>query len=222
MNPLQPKSRSNRNRLLAWTLLAALTPVLAGCFGAAAVGVGAGVMIAADRRPTETYLTDEGIQVRSGNRISEKLGDRAHVNVTSYNRSVLLTGEVPDAAAKAEAERLVGGVPNVKAISNELQIAGVSSLGSRSNDTYITSKVKARFIDAGKFAVNHVKVVTEAGVVYLLGLVTRGEAEAAVETARTTGGVLKVVRMFEIISDEAARQIDNHPAEAAAGATKKP
>ncbi len=220
MNTLPRKPCSTRYRVSAWLLLAALAPVLAGCFGATAVGVGAGVMIAADRRPAETYLTDEGIELRSGSRISEKLGDRAHVNVASYNRSVLLTGEVPDAAAKAEAERLVGGVPNVKAIGNELQVAGVSTLGARGNDAYITSKVKARFIDASQFAVNHVKVVTEAGAVYLLGLVTRREADAAVEVARTTGGVLKVVRMFEILSDEAARQTDSRPAEAGAG--KKP
>ena len=222
MSTSQIKPCFKHNRLLAWALLATLTPILAGCFGATALGVGAGVMIAADRRPTETYLTDEGIEVRSGNRIGEKFGNRAHVSVTSYNRSVLLTGEAPDAAAKAEAERLVGGVPNVKAIGNELQIAGVSTLGARSNDAYITSKVKARFIDAGKFAVNHVKVVTEAGSVYLLGLVTQREADAAVEITRTTGGVLKVVRMLEIISEEAARQIDNRPAEAAAGSAKKP
>ncbi len=219
MSTLQRTPCSDRNRLFAWGLLAALAPALAGCFGAAAVGVGAGVMIAADRRPTETYLTDEGIEVRSSSRIGEKYGDRSHVNVTSYNRTVLLTGEAPDAAAKAEAERLVGGVPNVKAIGNELQIAGVSTLGARSNDTYITSKVKARFIDAGQFAVNHVKVVTEAGVVYLLGFVTRREADAAVEVARTTGGVLKVVRMFEYLTDDEARQIDSRPV--SAGAAKK-
>lgn len=222
MNTLQPKPTSNRNRLSAWLLLAALTPVLAGCFGATAIGVGAGVMIAADRRPTETYITDEGIEVRSGSRISEKFGDRAHVNVASYNRSVLLTGEVPDAAARAEAERLVGGVPNVKAISNELQVAGVSTLGARSNDAYITSKVKARFIDAGKFAVNHVKVVTEAGSVHLLGLVTKREADAAVEVARTTGGVLKVVRLFEIITDEEAKKIDSRPPADTSKAPAKP
>lgn len=222
MRTMQRMPFSNRNRLFAWALLAALAPTLSGCFGAAAVGVGAGVIIAADRRPTETYLTDEGIEVRSSSRIGEKYGGRAHVNVTSYNRTVLLTGEVPDAAAKAEAERLVGGVPNVKAISNELQVAGASTLGARSNDAYITSKVKARFIDAGKFAVNHVKVVTEAGAVYLLGLVTKREADAAVEVARTTGGVLKVVRLFEYLAEEEARQIDSRPPADAAKAPVKP
>ncbi|MFA7268101.1 MAG: BON domain-containing protein [Sterolibacterium sp.] len=203
-------------RLVTWILLAALTPGLAGCVGAAAFGVGAGVgtgmMLAVDRRAAETILTDEGIEVRASNRIAEKLGNLSHVNVTSFNRSVLLTGEVPDAAAKAEAEKLTSGVPNVKAISNELQVSGVSSLGSRSSDAYITSKVKARFVDASQFSTNHVKVVTESGAVFLLGLVTQREADAAVEVARTTGGVMKVVRLFEIIGDEEARKIDSRAA----------
>lgn len=188
----------NKRTLL---LLAALVPVLSGCFGAAAVGVGAGALIYADRRQAETIVTDEGIEIRSGNRISEKFGTNTHVNVTSYNRTVLLTGEVPDAAAKAEVERLVAGIAHVKAISNELRVAPPSSLSDRSNDAYITSKVKARFIDANQFAANHVKVVTEAGIVYLMGLVTQKEAAAAVEVARTTAGVQKVVRVFEIIAD---------------------
>ncbi len=188
-------------------LLAALAPVLAGCFGAAAVGVGAGALSYADRRLTEVQLTDEGIEIRAVNRVAEKYGDRVHLNVTSYNRTVLLTGEVPDAATRADIEKLVSGVANVKAISNELQVAGVSSLTSRSNDVFITSKVKARFIDANRFAANHVKVITENSVVYLMGLVTQAESAAAVEIARTTGGVQKVVRVFEVISEEEARRL---------------
>ena len=197
-------------------LLAALVPVLSGCFGAAAVGVGAGALAFADRRATEVQVTDEGIELRSGSRISEKYGSNTHVNVTSYNRTVLLTGEVPDAGAKAAIEKIVAEVPNVKAISNELQVAGTSTLAARSNDTYITSKVKARFIDTNKFAANHVKVVTEAGVVYLMGLVTQTEANDAVEVARTTGGVLKVVRVFEIIGADEARRLSPQPAPAPA------
>lgn len=191
-------------------LLAALVPALSGCFGAAAVGVGAGALVFADRRATEVQVTDEGIELRAGNRISEKYGSNTHVNITSYNRTVLLTGEVPDAAAKGDIEKLVSEVQNVKAISNELQVAATSTLTARSNDTYITSKVKARFVDANQFAANHVKVVTEAGVVYLMGLVSQKEANAAVEVARTTGGVQKVVRVFEIISDaDAAKSAPN-------------
>ncbi|MBL8485859.1 MAG: BON domain-containing protein [Rhodocyclaceae bacterium] len=214
--------RATLRRALPILLAAALLPLLPACVPVAAVGVGAGALMIADRRASETYITDEGIEIRAANRINEKFGDRAHVNVTSYNRTVLLTGEVPDAAARAEAEKLAAATPNVKAIQNELQVAGVSSLSARSNDAYITSKVKARFVDANKFSPNHVKVVTEAGAVYLLGLVTKREADAAVEITRTTGGVLKVVRVFETISEEQARQADNRAAEGPADKKAEP
>jgi osmotically-inducible protein OsmY len=198
----------NRRTLI---LLAVLVPVLAGCVGAAAVGVGAGALMFADRRMPETIVTDEGIEIRAAGRINERFGDRVHVNVTSYNRMALLTGEVPDATAKAEIEKLVAATPNLKSISNELQIGTVSTLSNRSNDVYLTSKVKARFIDASQFSVSNVKVVTENGVVYLLGLVTQREMDAAVQIARTTGGVRKVVRVFELISDAEARRLDPQP-----------
>jgi osmotically-inducible protein OsmY len=201
----------NRRTLI---LLAALVPVLAGCVGAAAVGVGAGALMFTDRRMPETIVTDEGIELRAAGRINERFGDRVHVNVTSYNRMALLTGEVPDAAARAEIEKLVAATPNLKSISNELQIGTVSTLSNRSNDVYLTSKVKARFIDASQFSVSNVKVVTENGVVYLLGLVTQREMDAAVQIARTTGGVRKVVRVFELISDAEARRLDPPPAAA--------
>jgi osmotically-inducible protein OsmY len=199
-------------------LLALALPVLAGCFGAAAVGMGAGALVLGDRRLSETYITDQGIELRAGNRISEKHGDKVHVNVTSYNRMLLLTGEAPSAEIKADIEKLASGVPGVKSISNELAIAGPSSFGGRSNDTYLTSKVKARFVDANKFSPNHVKVVTEAGVVFLLGIVTQAEANDAVEIARTTGGVQKVVRVFEMVSPEQARSLDNVAPDAAPAA----
>lgn len=207
-------------RLRNLALLALCAPILAGCFGAAAVGVGTGALMLNDRRNSETFLSDQSMELRAGNRISEKHGDNVHVNVVSYNRMLLLTGEVPSEAIKADVEKLVSAVPNVKSISNELAIAGASSFGGRSNDSYITSKVKARFVDAGKFAPNHVKVVTEAGVVFLIGLVTQAEADASVEIARTTGGVQKVVRVFEIISPEQARVMDNLPAPEARPAQK--
>ncbi len=202
-------------------LVAALVPVLAGCVGVAAVGVGAGALMYVDRRQSEVQVTDEGIEIRAGNRIAEKYGDRVHVNITSYNRSVLLTGEVPDVDARAEIEKIVTGVPNVKAISNELRTGTISTLANRSNDAYITSKVKARLIDAGQVSPVHVKVVTEAAVVYLLGLVTQRESAAAVEIARTTAGVLKVVRVFEVVSEDEARRLDSPSAKKAdATATK--
>ena len=170
--------------LLATTLIALSLPALQGCVTAVATGVGAGALMIVDRRNAETYLADEAIEIRAFNRINEKFADKVHVNVTSYNLKVLLTGEVPDAGIKDELEKAIAGVANVKGVTNEVTIGASSSFGARSNDTYITSKVKARFIDANKFQANHVKVVTEAGTVFLLGLVTRKEADDAAEIAR--------------------------------------
>ncbi len=212
--------RSTRSTLLAAALLAATLPALQGCFPIVAAGAGASVLMITDRRPSETYLADEAIEIRTMLRLNERLGDKVHINVTSYNMKVLLTGEAPDAAAKDEAEKIAAGVVNVKGVMNEIQVVGSSSFGSRSNDTYITSKVKARFIEADKFRATHVKVVTEATVVYLLGVVTRQEADDATEITRTTSGVRKVVRMFEYIDDAEARRLDNKPANPAADKTK--
>ena len=182
-----------------FALMAAIaaTPMLQGCFTAAALGVGAVVTSANDRRTSGTQIEDEGIELRAANRIGEKFGDRVHVNITSFNRSVLLTGEVPETGTKAAIEQIAAAVPNVRGVTNDLAVAGAASLSARTNDGYITSKVKARFVDASTFNPFHVKVVTENGTVYLLGIVTEAEAKAATEVARTTGGVRKVVRLFE-------------------------
>jgi osmotically-inducible protein OsmY len=182
-------------RTIVALLAAAL---LAGCVEMAVIGAGTAAVVSAnDRRTTGTQVEDEGIELRAVNRIGEKFGDKVHINVTSYNRAVLLTGEAPDAGVKADIEKMVLGIPNVRGVTNDIQVAGVSSMGARSNDTYLTSKVKGRFATDGKFNIVHVKVVTEASVVYLLGLVTEAEANSAVEIARTTGGVRKVVKVFE-------------------------
>jgi osmotically-inducible protein OsmY len=187
-------------RTFALLAVLGLAPLLQGCLGAAAVGVGAAALAADDRRSLGAQTEDTEIEVRAGGRISDRFGDKVHINVTSYNRNALLTGEAPDDATKTQIERILREITNVRGVVNEIQVAGVSSYSARSNDAYITSKVKARFVDnGGNFSVNHVKVVTEAGAVYLMGLVTRKEAEAAVEIARTTGGVQKVVRVFEYI-----------------------
>ena len=127
------------------------------------------------------------------------LGEHAHVNVTSYNRNILLTGEVPDAAAKAKAELLIKEIENVRTITNEIAVGPKSSLSSRSNDTYLTSKVKTKFVTENKFPANYVKIVTENSVVYLLGIVTKAEADDATAIASTTDGVDKVVKVFEYI-----------------------
>lgn len=184
-------------KALLLALALSLPAALGGCIEMAAVGVGAAALGIEDRRTGGTQIEDERIELVASNRVSERFGDKVHVNVTSYNRSVLLTGEVPDAKAKAEIERLVATIQNVKGVVNDLQVGGNASFTSRANDAATTGKVKARFLDGGKFSPVHVKVVTEASVVYLLGLVTEAEANEAVELARTTGGVRKVVKVFE-------------------------
>ena len=172
---------------------------LPGCFPVVATGVGASVLVAADRRSGGAQLEDQEIEFTAGRRIDERFDKAIHVNVTSFNRHVLLTGEVTDDGTKATVERLVRDIRNVRSTTNELRVAGVSSLTSRSNDSLITGKVKARFVDADRFQANHVKVVTENGVVYLMGLVTPREANEAIEIASTTSGVERVVKVFEYI-----------------------
>lgn len=197
----------NRKRFAILALCAAMAPQLQGCFPMIAAGAGTVALSAIDRRTTGTQVEDEGIELRASNRISERHGDKVHVNLTSFNRSVLLTGEAPDANTRAALEKIVLEVPNVRSVTNDVAVAGNASLASRSNDAFLTSKVKARFVDANRFNAVHVKVVTENGAVYLLGLVTQKEADAAVEIARTTGGVRKVIKVFEYCrdTDEACR-----------------
>jgi osmotically-inducible protein OsmY len=177
--------------LLLLVLTPACVPVLLGAGGAAAVSS------LEDRRSAGAQLDDESIEIRATNRVNDRFGDRVHVNVTSYNRIALVTGEVPDERARAEVEKIVAAVPNVRGITDDLQIAGPSSFGSRTNDSYLTTKVRGRLLDTKRLSPVHVKVVSEAGVVYLMGIVTDPEADEAVEIARTTGGVRKVVKAFE-------------------------
>jgi osmotically-inducible protein OsmY len=166
-------------------------PVVIGAGGAAAYSS------LEDRRSAGTQIDDESIEVRASNRVSDRFGGTVHVNVTSYNRVALITGEVPDERARGEAEKIVRAVPSVRDVTNDLQVSGISSLASRGNDSYLTLKVRGRLLDAKALSQVHIKVVTESGVVYLMGLVTQTEADEAVELARNTGGVRKVVKVFE-------------------------
>ena len=179
---------------------AALVPLLQGCVPVVVgAGAGAAVLVATDRRTSGAYLEDETIENKAQSRINDKYKDAVHINATSYNRTVLLTGEVATAEVKADVEKITAEVANVKSVVNEVQIAAITSMSARTNDSYLTSKVKARFVDANKFSANHVKVVSEAGTVFLLGMVTRKEGDDATEIARTTGGVNKVVKLFEYV-----------------------
>ena len=180
---------------LAGALVAAA--LLQGCFPLAVTGVGTAALVATDRRTAGTYLEDETIEWKVFGLRGNYPG--AHINATSYNRRVLLTGEVPNEEAKKKVEEDVRRIENVKEVTNELQVAGASSLTSRGSDSLITPNVKARMVNNHTVSPVHVKVVTEAGVVYLMGLVTPQEGDAAVEVARNTSGVVRVVKVFEYI-----------------------
>ena len=184
-------------RVLPLIALLAVSTLLTGCPAVMVTGAGAGVMAAEDRRTLGTMTEDEGIELRTSSRVSAQHKDRVHLNVTSYNRMVLLTGEVPSEDVKRDIERIARSVENVRSVVNELTVGTPSTLTNRANDTYITSKVKARFVDAQRFNALHVKVVTENHVVYLLGLVRQQEAKDAAQLARTTEGVKRVVTVFE-------------------------
>ena len=196
-------------RIAPLLVLALLVPVMQGCIPVIAGGIAAGALSADDRRTLGAQTEDKSIILKAEGRISERFGNRANVNVTSFNRKVLLTGEVPDVAAKIDAERIAGGVENVASIVNELQVAGVSSIGARTNDAILTGKVKGNFVDDKDVLANAFKVVTEGGVVYLMGLVTREEGDRAAQVAARTSGVKQVVKVFEYIAVAPRKAEDN-------------
>ena len=172
--------------------------LLAGCPAAIIGGGAVAYGTIEDRRTSGTMIDDDSIETRISRAVRERYGENTHVNVTSFNRSVLLTGEIPEETRRAEIDKVAQGAGNVRNITNELQVGAPSSMGARANDSYITTKVKGRLLDSNKVNPIHVKVVTEAGVVYLMGIVTEQEAADAVDVARNTGGVVKVVRIFDL------------------------
>ena len=203
--------RSQRVVLMALAA-AAIVGSLSACVPLAVGGAVVGTMVVIDRRTSGTQLEDEGIEFRASNRIKEVIGDKGHVNVTSYNRQVLLTGEVPTAKDRELVEKAVAGVDNVRSVVNELAVMPNSTLTQRSNDTLITGKVKASFVDAKDISLNAFKIVTERNTVFLMGRVTPREVARATEIARGVGGVEKVVRVFEIISEDELARYQAKPA----------
>lgn len=181
--------------LAAGTTLSACAPLLIG--GA----IWGGSMVVTDRRTSGTQIDDQAIELKSVRRIADVIADRGHVNVTSYNRLVLITGEVPTEADKTAVEQAVMRIDNVRSIVNELTLAAPSSLSARSNDTLMTSKVKASMVDAKDIQANAFKVVSERSVVYLMGRVSEREANRAADVARGVSGVQKVVKVFEVVSE---------------------
>jgi osmotically-inducible protein OsmY len=203
------KFRSSFVRTAALTLVAVLTvPVLIGCasliIGGAVVGT---TLIATDRRSSGAQIEDKSIEFKAPKRVKDALADRGHINVNSYNRLVLITGEVTNAADKTAVEQAISRIENVKSIVNEVAVSGNTSFGSRSNDTLITTKVKAQLIGTKDIFSNAVKVVTERGAVYLMGRLTPREADRVTEVVRNVSGVQKVVRVFEPITEEELGQM---------------
>lgn len=208
-------SSSRITRLLArLTLGVAVASLLSACFPLVMGGAVVGTMVATDRRTSGAQLEDEGIELRAASRIRENLGDRVHVNVTSYNRRVLITGEVPNAQDKQLVEQVVSRVENAVSVVNELAELGNASLTQRSSDVLVTGRVKAGLVDAKDLVSSAFKVVTERGTVYLLGRVTQREADRATEIARSTNGVQKVVRVFETLTEDELRNMLPQPAPA--------
>lgn len=191
---------TRRSMFAVFALVTALATLLAGCAPILVAGaVGGAALVATDRRSAGAQVDDEAIELKLSNNVGTGFGDRVHVNVTSYNGVVLLSGEVPTPDLVPPIEQMARTTPKVRRVVDELAVIPVTDLGARTNDTYITSKVKARFVEANKFAPNHVKVVTERQIVYLMGLVTHAEADTAAQLAATTSGVNRVVKLFEYI-----------------------
>ena len=192
-----------------------LVCTLGACAPLMIAGVAGTAMVASDRRTSGAQLEDESIELRAKARIRDNLGERVHVNVTSFNRQVLLTGEVTAEKDRQAVLQLVERIENVKAVVNELAVMPLSNLSERSNDLLIVAKVKASFVDSRDLFANAFKVVTERGTVYLMGRVTQREANSATQLTRNVGGVNKVVRLFEIISEDELRNLLPPPAPAA-------
>ncbi|TXI72266.1 MAG: BON domain-containing protein [Limnohabitans sp.] len=185
--------------------------LLSGCAPLVVGGAVVGGLVAVDRRTSGTQLEDEAIELKVANAVNKELGERVHLNVTSYNRRVLLTGEVRNDADRSRATLLAQSQENVKDVVNDLAIGAPSSLSQRTKDTVTTGQVKAAFVDAKDLQASAVKVVTERGIVYLMGRVTAREAQRATDIARGISGVAKVVRVFEDISEEELKRLSQPP-----------
>lgn len=199
--------RNFQSLVLSGAVLAAALSSLSAC---APLLVGGAVMtgvVATDRRTAGTQVEDESIELKVASAVRQDLGDRVHLNVTSFNRKVLLSGEVRTAADKERAEKLAQSQENVQSVVNDLAVMPPSTFTQRSKDTVITGQVKAAFVDAKDLQVNAIKVVTERGVVYLMGRVTAREAKRATDITRGIGGVAKVVRVFEEISEQELQRL---------------
>jgi osmotically-inducible protein OsmY len=208
------------SRLLVAAL--AISGVLGGCVAAVGGAMVGGSVMAVDRRSTGAQVDDQTIELRASSAVTAAIGERGRVSATSYNRVVLLTGEVPTEADRSKVEAAVAKVENVRAVINELAVMPNSSFSQISNDSVVTGKVKAAIFEAKDLQVASIKVVTERGVVYLMGRVTEAEATSAANVTRSVGGVAKVVKVFELITPAELAAMPLPPGAAASAATPAP
>ena len=207
-------SYMSKRMALSVTAAAVMLGALGGCLPLVVGGALVGSLVVTDRRTSGSQLEDEGIELRGAARIRSTVGERGHINLTSYNRQVLLTGEVPTAQDKLLVEQTIARVENVVSVVNELAVLGNSTLGQRSSDVLVTGRIRAQLIDAADLSANAFKVVTERGTTYLMGRVTQREADRATNLVRATSGVQKVVRIFEVISESELARLQPPPAKA--------
>ncbi|MFZ1180812.1 MAG: BON domain-containing protein [Herbaspirillum sp.] len=215
MSNIKPECLKWRRPLAVTAVCGMLAIVLQGCFGMLAGGMLAGTFAATDRRTLGAQVEDKTIVIKGAASISSVVPTGSHINVTSFNRKVLLSGEVPDEASRVVAGRKIMDLPNVDSVFNELAIAGSSSFTSRSSDTLITSKVLASLIDAKDVYANAFKITTERGIVYMMGRVTEREGRRGAHIASGVSGAQKVVTLYEYISEEELRQYSRQPADPA-------
>jgi osmotically-inducible protein OsmY len=222
MKKISPKI--SRGTLRAVSLCTVLSGValLQACIPLAITAVGAGVLVASDRRSTATQAVDQEIGFKAGSAIRGNLSEQAHVNITSYNRMVLLTGEVTTEAEKKLAEDSIAKIVNVRSVVNELQIGAASGIKSRSNDVFLNGKIKASFVDAKDIFANSFKVVVENSDVFLMGVVTEREANRAAEIASRVVGVNKVVKVMEVISEDDLKRMGADPGDSTPQPANKP
>lgn len=195
---LNPPLSTHRLGLAAAIVTAAVS-LLSGCAPLVIGGAATVVMMAEDRRSSGVFVDDENIENRALLKVKSRFNNQVHINITSYNRQVLISGEAASETIKKGVEEEVATVAGIKRIFNEMSVGPQAGVMSVSNDARLTTVVKTRFLEANRFQPNHVKVVTEAGVVYLMGIVKRSEADAAAQLASTTAGVSRVVRLFEYL-----------------------
>lgn len=212
MNKQKLNGRSVKNVLVKTALCASLVCGLSACLPIFVGGTVTGALVASDRRTLGAQTEDKAIILKGDSRLPAIAGNAAHINITSFNRKVLLTGEVPDQKTKDAVGKATREIEGVVSVENELAVLGSSSITTRSSDTIITGKVKAGFIDAKDLSANAFKVVTERGVVFLLGRVTQTEGARAATVASGVGGVQKVVKLFEYITEEDLQALTPKPA----------